>query len=218
MSAPQSPSGSPQASTGDVAPQTRKGNGFGVAALVLSIFAIVFAFVPFVSYAAIVAGVAAVVLGIFGLLKKYRPHGTSIAGVAIGAIALILAIVMTILYAAVFFGVSKAVHDEQKAASATHTVVYTVTGPAQDADITYSTYTGGSFGSQQSTSTPLPFTKSITVKGSTAGLSFNSFTLTAINGINDTGAISCSITVDGKTVANQTSTGSLADVTCSGSN
>jgi hypothetical protein len=56
------------------------------------------------------------------------------------------------------------------------------------------------------------------VKGDSDSFSFNSFTLTAINGINDTGSISCSITVDGKTVADQTSSGSLADVTCSGSN
>jgi hypothetical protein len=199
-------------------PPTRKGNGFGTAALTIGIVAFAFAFVPFVSYAAILAGAVAVILGIAGSLKKSRAHGKSIAGLIIGAIALILAIVMTVLYAAIFFGISKAVSDEHKAASATHTVTYTVTGAAQDANITYSTFTGSNVGTQQSSSTPLPFTKTVTVKGSANSLSFNSFLLTAMNGINDTGSISCTVTVDGKTVSNQTSTGGLASVTCSGSN
>lgn len=217
MSTPQPPAGAPEAPAAEATPPV-KGNGFGVAALVLGILAIAFAFVPFASYGAVVAGVAAAVLGILGLLKKNRPHGTSIAGLIIGVIGFILALVMTLLYAAIFFGVSNTIHEEQKAAATSHTVVYTVTGAAQDADITYTTFTNDNFGTQESSSTPLPFTKSITVKGSTDSFSFNSFTLTAINGVNDTGAISCSITVDGKAIASQTSTGSLADVTCSGSN
>ncbi|WP_308465804.1 DUF308 domain-containing protein [Rathayibacter soli] len=196
----------------------RSGNGFGVAALIVGIFALVFAFVPFVSYLAIGAGVIAVILGIVGLIAKHRPRGTAIAGLTIGTIGLILAIMMTILYAAIFFGISKAVSDQHTAAATTHTVVYSITGAAQDADVTYSTYSGGNFGSEQSSSTPLPFSKTLTVKGSSGSFSFHSFTLSAINGIDDTGSIACSITVDGKTVASQTSTGSLAAVTCSGTN
>lgn len=203
--------------TGGVSP-AGKGNGFGVAALILGIFSLVSAFVPFVSYVAIVSGAIAVILAIAGLLKKARARGTSIAGLITGVIGLILAIVMTTLYAAVFFGISKAVSDEHKAAAATHTVVYSVTGAAQDADVTYSTFTNGNAGSQQASNTPLPFTKTITVKGSADSLSFNSFQLTAMNGMNDAGAISCELTVDGKTISSQKSAGSLASVTCSGSN
>jgi hypothetical protein len=219
MSNSQPPVGAPGSplTTGAAAP-ARKGNGFGIAALIVGIFALVFAFVPFVSYVAIVAGIIAVILGIVGVLKKFRPHGTSIAGLILGAIGLILAIVMTVLYAAIFFGISKAVSDQHKAASTSHTVVYSVTGAAQDANITYATFTDGNAGTQQSSSTPLPFTKTITVKGSSSSFSFNSFTLTAMNGISDTGSISCTIKVDGKTVVSQTSTGSLAAATCSGSN
>ncbi len=219
MSNSQPPIGAPETPTGTetVAP-TRKGNGLGTAALIVGIFAFVFAFVPFVSYVAILAGTVAVILGIAGLLKKLRRHGTSIAGLIIGTVGLILAIMMTVFYAAVFFGISKAVSDQNKAASTTHTVVYSVTGAAHDANITYSTFTDGTAGTQQSSSTPLPFTKTITFKGSKASFSFNSFLLTAINGINDSGTISCTLTIDGKTIANQTSTGSLATVTCSGSN
>ncbi len=95
---------------------------------------------------------------------------------------------------------------------------YSITGASQDANVTYTTYSGGNFGTEQSSSTPLPFTKALTIKGSSDSFSFHSFTLTAINGINDTGSIACSITVDGKTIASQTSSGSLADVTCSGTN
>jgi hypothetical protein len=219
MSESQSPVGSPEAPSVAAPSQPRRsGNGFGVAALLAGIFSAIFAFVPFVSYVAIGAGAIAVVLAVIGLLKKNRRHGTSIAGLIIGAIGLILAIMMTVLYAAIFFGVSKAVNDEHKSAAATHTVVYSVTGAAQDADITYSTYSNGNIGSEQSSSTPLPFTKTLTVKGSSDSFSFHDFTLTGMNGYTDTGSITCTITVDGKTVATQTSTGSLADVTCSGTN
>jgi hypothetical protein len=221
----QSPIGSHGALNGSGAPSDvatpepgRPSNGFGIASLIVGIFAAVFAFVPFVSYVAIGAGAIAVALGIVGLIAKHRPRGTSIAGLTVGAIGLILAIVMTVLYAAIFFGVSKAVDEEHKAAAATHTVVYSVTGAAQDADVTYTTYSGGSFGTEQASSTPLPFTKTLTVRGSSDSFSFHAFTLSAINGIDDTGSISCSITVDGKTIASQTSSGSLADVTCSGTN
>lgn len=196
----------------------RRGNGLGVAALILGIFSLVFAFVPFLSYAAIGAGAIAVILAVIGLTRKFRARGTSVAGLITGVIGLVLAIVMTTLYAAVFFGISQAVDDTKKAAGTSHTVVYSVTGAAQDADVTYSTFTNGTSGTEQSSSTPLPFTKTITVKGSSTSFSFNLFDLTAMNGINDTGAISCTLTVDGKTIASQTSTGSLASVNCSGTN
>jgi hypothetical protein len=195
-----------------------RGNGFGVAALILGIFSLVFAFVPFVSYAAVGAGAIAVILAVVGLTRKFRARGTSVAGLITGVIGLILAIVMTTMYAAVFFGISKVVNDTNKAASASHTVVYSVTGAAQDADVTYSTFTNGTAGTEQSSSTPLPFTKTITVKGSKDSLAFNSFDLTATNGMNDTGTISCQLTVDGKTISSQTSSGSLASVNCSGTN
>lgn len=197
---------------------TRRGNGFGIAALIFGIFSLVFAFVPFISYAAIVAGAIAVILAVVGLTRKFRGRGTSVAGLITGVIGLVLAIVMTTMYAAVFFGISKAVDDTNKAAAASHTVVYSVTGAAQDADVTYSTFTNGTAGSEQSSSTVLPFTKTITVKGSKDSLSFNSFDLTAMNGMSDTGTISCQVTVDGKTISSQTSSGSLASVNCSGTN
>jgi len=196
----------------------RRGNGFGVAALILGIFSLVFAFIPFVSYAAIVAGAIAVLLAVIGLTRKFRARGTSVAGLITGVIGLVLAIVMTTLYAAVFFGISKAVDDTNKAAATSHTVVYSVAGAAQDADVTYSTFTNGTAGTEQASSTPLPFTKTITVKGSKDSLSFNSFDLTAMNGIDDTGTISCTVSVDGKTISSQTSSGSLASVNCSGTN
>lgn len=202
----------------DGGPSARRGNGFGVAALILGIFSLVFAFVPFMSYAAIFAGAIAVVLAVIGLTRKFRARGTSVAGLVTGVTGLVLAIVMTTLYAAVFFGISKAVDDTNKAAATTHTVVYSVSGAAQDADVTYSTFTNGTSGTEQSSSTPLPFTKTITVNGSKDSLSFNSFDLSAMNGAVDTGTISCTVTVDGKTIASQTSSGSFASVNCSGTN
>lgn len=75
--------------------QQKSGNGFGVAALVLGIIAIVLAFIPVVGIVAFVLGPIAIILGIVGVTKKYRPKGTSIAGIILGAIGLIVAIIMT---------------------------------------------------------------------------------------------------------------------------
>jgi hypothetical protein len=202
----------------DDGPSARRGNGFGVAALIFGILSVVFAFVPFISYAAIAGGAIALILAVVGLTRKFRARGTSVAGLITGVVGLILAIVMTTIYAAVFFGISKAVSDTNKAAAASHTVVYSVTGAARDADVTYSTFANGSAGTEQSSSTPLPFTKTITVKGSKNSFTFNSFDLTATNGMNDTGTISCQLTIDGKSISSQTSSGSLASVNCSGTN
>jgi hypothetical protein len=196
---------------------TRKGNGFGIAALILGILSFVGAFIPFLNYGAIFMAVVGLALGIVGLIAKNRPRGGAIAGVILSALGLILSIIMVILYTAVFFGVSKAVDDQKKEAAKSHSVVYTLSGDSTDADVTYSTENNGTFGEESANGQTLPFTKTITVKGSSDSFTFNDFTLTGINGTTGT-TITCAITLDGKTIATQTSTGQFASVTCSGSN
>jgi hypothetical protein len=195
----------------------KNGNGFGVASLILGILALVGAFVPFLNYGSIFVAGIGVVLGVVGLVVKFRPRGTAIAGLILSALGLILAIVMVVIYTAVFFGVSAVVAETKKAANVTHTVVYTLTGDSTDATATYSTFTDGKSAQEQATGQKLPFSKTITAKGGSDSLSFNSFTLSGTNGADGTD-ITCDISVDGKSIATQTSSGAYASVTCSGSN
>jgi hypothetical protein len=198
-------------------PVQRRGNGFGIAALILGIITVVAFAIPFVNYVAIGTGVIGIVLAIVGLTRKGRPHGTSIAGLILSAIGMILAIIMVVVYAAIFFAASDAVDKSNKAAAAEHTVTYTVTGDSTDSTIDYSTYTDGASGSEEAKSAKLPWTKEEKITGSAEGLKFNSFTLSAMNG--ETGnEITCEIKVDGKVVSTQKSSGQYASATCTGSN
>lgn len=199
------------------APEQRRGNGFGVAALILGILTVVAFAIPFVNYVAIATGVIGVILAIVGLTRKGRPHGTSIAGLIISAVGTILAIVMVVVYSAIFFAASDAVDKSNKAAAAEHTVVYTVTGDSTDSTINYSTYTDNNSGSEEVAGSKLPWTKEEKVTGSSEGLKFNSFTLTATNGTTGN-EITCEIKVDGKVVASKKSSGQYASALCSGSN
>ena len=93
-----------------------------------------------------------------------------------------------------------------KANNVKHTVVYTVTGNGT-ADITYSTFDNGNSGTAQVTGATLPWTKTITSTGIFAGYD--------VSGSVDTGSsVTCSITVDGKNTAQQTSTGQYASADC----
>lgn len=101
-------------------------------------------------------------------------------------------------------------------ASESHSVVYEVTGDSATAgNVTYMTATNGNVGTEQANGAPLPFTKEIILEDK--GLfEANVFSLTAMT--DDAGtSISCKITVDGEVIAEQTSTGQYAMVSCSGS-
>lgn len=101
------------------------------------------------------------------------------------------------------------------APAAGRTVTYDVTGDGGAAsNISYSTFNGGGGGSESAANAPLPFQKVIPLQASTI-LSSSVFSLVGQAGQNGT-TISCKITVDGKVIAQQTSTGAYAVVTCSG--
>jgi hypothetical protein len=77
-----------------VAPTTiKKGNGFGIAALIVGIIAILGAWIPFLNFISLVFAIIALVLGAVGLLLgilKKRSKGLSIAGLALAVISIIV--------------------------------------------------------------------------------------------------------------------------------
>lgn len=73
----------------------KKGNGFGVAALVLGIVALAFAFIPlFGAFIAIPTGAIGLILGVVGFLLKGRPKAIAITGASLSAVSLLLTILM----------------------------------------------------------------------------------------------------------------------------
>lgn len=102
--------------------------------------------------------------------------------------------------------VGVAANEIDKEANREVTVAYEVTGTGT-ASVFYS---GRNFDTAQENDTALPWTKNVTMDGLLKVVS-----LTATNGAED-GEISCRITVGGKVIAEQTSSGAFATVTCTG--
>lgn len=205
----------------------KRGNGVGVAALIVGGFALIGSFIPIINYGAGFVGLVGLILGIVALVLKNRKKGFAIAGTIVSGVAIILSIILAIVYTAGFAGaVSDAIKTAETNSSASPSatapatrdisVVYEVNGTSTDASIVYSTYANGTSGTEQATGQALPFIKELTVQ-SGDDLQFTSFTLVATNGAEDTGAVSCKITVDGEVVAEQSSTGEFATVSCSAS-
>ncbi|NOP99291.1 MmpS family transport accessory protein [Mycolicibacterium sp.] len=101
--------------------------------------------------------------------------------------------------------VAKNIDDESKREV---TVTYSVTGSGNSVAITYS---GRDFNTAQETDASLPWSKDVTIDG--LG---KTVTLTATNG-SDGGTITCEISANGKTLAQQTSSGPFASASCIGS-
>jgi hypothetical protein len=99
------------------------------------------------------------------------------------------------------------------------TVVYTLESDARAISATYSTLTNGNIGSAQANGVAAPWTQEVQVEDTW----IKSFSLIGqMNPVLDGSApdgttITCRITVDGKVVAEQTSTGQYAAVTCNAS-
>ncbi|MDR6970784.1 DUF4190 domain-containing protein [Leifsonia shinshuensis] len=78
-------------------PPKKSGNGFAVAALVLGIVGVVFAFTPAAGFG-IVLGVLALVFGILSLVRKPAKSGIPISGTALGAAALVIGMIFAVVY------------------------------------------------------------------------------------------------------------------------
>jgi|GEM_PF-3989968 len=85
-------------------PQPKPGNGFGIAALVLGILAVLASFIPFVGVFSFILGPLAILFGILGLtLRRQSGKGTSITGMILGAASVVIAVAVT-SFAAIFIG------------------------------------------------------------------------------------------------------------------
>ena len=104
-------------------------------------------------------------------------------------------------------------------ASDTVEVVYTLESDAATVSATYATLNNGNIGTSQDNNAAAPWTKTLQVEDSF----INSFSLTGqmnpvLDGSRPDGTtITCRITVDGEVIAEQTSTGQYAAVSCAGS-
>lgn len=210
----------------------KQGNGWGVGALVVGIVAIVASIVPLLGMVAFILGPIAIVLGIIGLTRKFRPRGTSIAGLILGVLAVIAAAIVTALTASFVQAVDDEINSQSSSAAgapaesaapaesgeaaAGSTVLYEVESDAATSQsISYATVDDGNFGQEQANGAELPWSNEVEITGG-GEFDFNSFSLTAQAAQGAT-TITCRITVDGEVIAEQTSTGEFAVVTCSGS-
>lgn len=179
--------------------EDKKGNGAGVAALVVGIVAAALAVIPLLGMVAFFLGPVAIILGIIGLLLKNRKKGMAIAGAILGVISLIVAGMMTAAISAGVDAVDKSINAE-------HTVEYiaTTTGPA---GVSY--WTGGGSSNEDITA---EWRKTITSSD------INITSLTVTGDFSDASAsVGCEILVDGKSIAKNTGSGAGAMATCSGS-
>lgn len=99
MSESSSPSSAPVEPPASAAAPTApaRGNGFGVAALILGIVAILGAAFPIINIFSAVLAVIGLILGIIGLTRTGASKGTSIAGTIINAVAIIIVIISSII-------------------------------------------------------------------------------------------------------------------------
>jgi hypothetical protein len=208
----------PDSGPGSTRPIAGRGNGLGLASLIIGILALIGAVIPLVNYVSGFPAFIGLVLGIVGLVLPARPRGTAIAGSVLNAVALLLSIVLAVVYTAGFAtGVAQSIAtadaESSAAAAVPRPLVYEVSGAATNASITYATSDGPNSGTEQATGQALPVTKELEVR--TGGhRTFQSFTVSATNGAGDEGEISCRITLDGEVLVEQTSTGAYAAAVC----
>ena len=146
----------------------------------------------------------AVVLAIiFGIIAIR--WGKAKAGLILGVIGLVATIVWSVVIGTVF----------NNAVNKKHTVVYSVTGSIGTADIQYYSSDASGHNDQQTRkSVPLPFSKTVTVKGDFSGFDILANTPIALSRPN--GSLACTITVDGKVVSHDTASGTGDVVSCDG--
>ena len=219
-----------------MAPAVKQKNGVGLAALIVGIVAFVFAIIPFVSFIAWLPALAAIVLGIIGLVLKNRRRAFAWTGLGLGIVAWIIAIVVSFASLA---GVAGAVNESieqnsivpvapsgdtsgddgssaEEVAAGGGNLVYEVTSDGATVyNVTYMTADASGSSMQQADNVPAPWSTEFAVDQ--AGLlNFSVFSLVAQADPSAT-SVSCKITFNGEVIAEQTSTGQYAVVTCSGS-
>ena len=102
-------------------------NPVGLAAIIVGGVALVFAIIPVLSFLAWLPAIAAIALGIIGLVRKNRTRGLAWGGLGLGVVAWIIAIVVSVASVA---GLAGAVNDAVKDATAAPVEETTVEEPA----------------------------------------------------------------------------------------
>ena len=106
---------------------------------------------------------------------------------------------------------SKTVSEVDKSLNEEKTVVYRVSGDAQDARITYSTAGGGQTASDSNVNITSGWEKEVKVKGL-----FSAY-MSVTSGMNDSGTVSCQILVDDQVIAENSASGQFASASCTAS-
>ncbi|WGD37899.1 MmpS family transport accessory protein [Lysinibacter sp. HNR] len=189
-------------------------NGFGITGMVLGIIALVFSPLPVINLLALILAILGLIFGIIGLAVKGRSKGTALAGTIISTIATIVSVTLFIVYASFFNAVIHAsglIKEEAERIVARHTPVsveYQMTGSGA-ADVSFSSYIDGAW-EMYHEQPQLPW--STETDGRVAH--FDVLKLNGTNRADSTGEINCKILIDGKVIAEETNSGSLARVTC----
>lgn len=173
-----------------------RGNGVGVAALVIGIVAVVVALIPLLGMVAFGLGPIAVILGVIGIFLKNRKTGMAITGLILGVIATVVAVLVTSVVAASVQAVDDSLNAE-------HQVKYVVTTNGS-ANVSY--WDGDGMSSKDVSG---DWSKKVTVDS----LTLPSMTVTG-DLMDKSGEVSCTIYVDGKKASNQTGQGQAAMAHC----
>ncbi len=75
----------------------------GLAAMVIGIFAVIFGFIPFCGFFALIPAIIGLILGILDVKKKSKvqqPKGMGMAGVVLNAVAILVILLWTLVFAA----------------------------------------------------------------------------------------------------------------------
>ena len=80
--------------------EEQKKSGLGIAALVVGIISLIFAFIPVINFISYVLGLLALIFGIISAAKN-ASKGQAIAGIILGSLSLLIAYFMTILFVSI---------------------------------------------------------------------------------------------------------------------
>jgi len=210
----------PYASPASPPGPTPEKNGWGLAALIIGIVALLGAFVPILNYATGLMALAGIALGVVALLVKDRRRGQGIAGIVINSVALLLSMVLAIVYTVAGVRMIGDFADQASGGgvgiSRTVELTYEVVSDGDRADIRYSSYDedDGTIDIEIEDNESLPFSASIDVPAQD-GPALDSFVVIA-HGAPGSTSVSCRIIFDGTVFDQETSTGPDAVVTCNG--
>jgi hypothetical protein len=174
----------------------KRGNGLGVASMVVGIVSVVLAIIPIVGMMAFFLGSVGLILGVIAVFLKNRKKGMAIAGIILGVVSLIVAGIVTAIVAAAAQAVDASLNTE-------HTIEYVVKSNGA-ATASYWNGDGSSNADVQKN-----WTKTVETTG------FDLSSVTVMGDIDGATKVSCEIFIDGKSVSQNSGSGDLATADCS---